>query len=110
MLVYIGYRSVEIACDLNAHFTLALEPGIWTVTHNKTEYAVTSLSGTLRAGALVFSYPRGVERRANGAWSARERIVSVVPDWPQLPGPVREVLNDAYLLQRHDLPETLETL
>lgn len=109
MLVYIGYRSAEIACELSAHFALTLEPGVWTVTHNKTEYAVTTLNGTLRAGELVFTYPRGVERRTSGAWSARERIISVAPSWDQIPPEVREVLNDAYLLQRHDLPESLET-
>lgn len=114
MLTYINFKAVEIDCDLSAHFTLSLEPGVWELVHNKTTYSVTSLSGTLTVsaatrGQLVFTYPRGVERRASGVWAARERVVPVNPRWNDIPEPVREAIADAYLLQRHELPESLET-
>lgn len=113
MLATINDGHVDIRVDFTADIAVALEPGVWPITHRGAEYSVTRVSCRVIAGHPYFTYPKGVPRKPNGQWSAQERIL---PDalpldlgaWKALPVDVRSALEDAYLLARHELPEQVE--
>lgn len=113
MLVTINEGTAEITLDFEAAIKVALEPGIWVATLRGAELSVTRLTAALIAGKVYLAYPKGVARKANGAWSAQERsLFGLLPEdpraaWGSLPAAVRDAVEDAYLLARDALPDRI---
>lgn len=114
MLTAINGRSVDITVTFETKWTISLDPGAWVTEHRGDTVSVTTIYGRFLDGQLYIGYPKGVTRKAGGAWSLQERIlVDVLPgdvlkDWQAIPEALRSALEDAYLLSRDDLPDQLE--
>lgn len=113
MLVTINQGTAEITLDFEAAIKVSLEPGIWVTNLRGADISVTRLTAALIAGKVYLAYPKGVARKANGAWSAQERsLFGLLPEgpreaWEALPAGVRDAVEDAYLLARDALPDRI---
>ena len=116
MRAHLGDLEATADIDITIRIQLTLEPGIWVVREDDGyDYAVTGVQGLIDADGIVhWTYPKGVGRRPNGLWAARERILHrALPQthpaqaWAVLPDPVRKLIEDSYLLSRDDIPLTI---
>ncbi len=106
-------RAATATVQSAIKITLDLEPGIWLVTENDgREYSVTSLHGVVDAdGTPHLAWPHGVLRRPGGQWSVKQYLLqNALPRnhphdaWRAVPDAVRDLIEDAYLLELNRLP------
>lgn len=112
MQTVIGSHAANATFEFTIRVNLTLDPGAWLVDEQGITHSVTSVRGMVDAdGSLHLAFPKGVQRRQDGEWGVLERILRNAiprshPDaaWDAMPGPVRDLLQDAYLLAIEDIP------